>query len=570
MNASNKLPSSAKALINAKLIDDALAREIISLEADVSSFSFLDRLISKNVSPADIARSFSESLGFPSLDLNAFADRPVGHQHFMDLLKNGILLLCDRQNALFVAVSDPTNEALISKMRHLTGRTLRPVMVEHDKLRSMLIKVSEEMGVTATTFGGGDALELSATDLNSLTTADQDDDDIKVGDSPIVKFLQKVILEAVTMGASDIHFEPYEKFYRVRFRSDGVLREFIQPPVVYKNRLSSRIKVMAMLDISEKRLPQDGRMRIRFSDAKVVDFRVSTVPTVYGEKIVIRVLDGSSANIGIDALGYSAEQKKLLLDAIARPYGMILVTGPTGSGKTVSLYNCLNLLNKPGINISTAEDPAEIQLPGINQVNVNDKIGLTFASVLRAFLRQDPDVIMVGEIRDLETADISVKAAQTGHLVLSTLHTNDAPKTLARLANMGVPAFNISSSVILITAQRLGRKLCSKCKQPADYTDEVLIEVGFKPEQVKNRTWVPYKASGCSSCGHSGYRGRVGFYQVMPITEAIQKLILSHATEMEIAQQAEQEGVLTMRQSGLTKVIEGATSIEEVVSVTNE
>jgi type IV pilus assembly protein PilB len=311
-------------------------------------------------------------------------------------------------------------------------------------------------------------------------------------------------------------------------------------------------------------------MRIKFSDTRVVDFRVSTMPTLYGEKIVIRVLDGSSANIGIDALGYSPTQKKLLLEAVHRPYGMVLVTGPTGSGKTVSLYNCLNILNKPGVNISTAEDPAEIQLPGINQVNVNDKIDLTFASVLRAFLRQDPDVIMVGEIRDYETADISIKAAQTGHMVLSTLHTNDAPKTLTRLANMGVPPFNIAASVILITAQRLGRKLCSKCKQPIKYDTTLLREAGFSDEQVDNRGWTPFKAVGCMTCNGSGYKGRVGFYQVMPVSEEIQKLILSHATEMQIAEQSEREGVKTMRQSGLEKVMEGVTSIEEVLSVTNE
>ncbi len=387
-------------------------------------------------------------------------------------------------------------------------------------------------------------------------------------DAPVVRFLQKLLLDAIGEGASDLHFEPYEKFYRVRFRLDGVLREVAQPPLAIKERLSTRIKVVSKLDISEKRIPQDGRMKLALSGQRAIDFRVSTLPTLYGEKIVMRILDPSQAKLGVDALGYEPDQKQLLLDAIQRPYGMVLVTGPTGSGKTVSLYTCLNILNQPGINISTAEDPAEIQLAGINQVNLNEKAGLTFANALRAFLRQDPDVIMVGEIRDLETADIAIKAAQTGHMVLSTLHTNDAPATLVRLGNMGVAPFNIASSVILITAQRLARKLCT-CKQPADIPKEAFIGAGFKESELDG-SWVPYKAVGCERCKGSGYKGRLGIYQVMPITETMQDMILKSATALDIAREAGRNGVRDLRQSGLLKVRQGVTSLEEVLGCTNE
>ncbi|MDQ7973166.1 MAG: type IV-A pilus assembly ATPase PilB, partial [Rhodocyclaceae bacterium] len=376
-------------------------------------------------------------------------------------------------------------------------------------------------------------------------------------------------LDAFSMRASDIHFEPYEHNYRVRFRVDGELREVASPPVVIKDKLSSRIKVISKLDISEKRVPQDGRMKLKVGPDRVIDFRVSTLPTLFGEKIVIRILDPSSARLGIDALGYDPEEKQRLMDAIGRPYGMILVTGPTGSGKTVSLYTCLNLLNKPGVNIATAEDPSEINLPGVNQVNVNERAGLTFAAALRAFLRQDPDIIMVGEIRDLETADISIKAAQTGHLVLSTLHTNDAPTTLTRMRNMGIAPFNIASSVILITAQRLARRLCVTCKAPApEIPRQALLDAGFKEAELDG-SWKPYKPVGCSACS-GGYKGRVGIYQVMPISEEIQKIILRDGSALDIAAQAEREGVRSLRRSGLQKVMQGLTSLEEVVGVTNE
>jgi type IV pilus assembly protein PilB len=375
------------------------------------------------------------------------------------------------------------------------------------------------------------------------------------------------MLDAIADGASDIHFEPYERFYRIRYRVDGDLREVTQPPLMLKEKIASRIKVISKLDISEKRVPQDGRMKLVLSRDRQIDFRVSTLPTLHGEKLVLRILDPSSTMLGIEALGYEPDQKESLLEAIGRPYGMILVTGPTGSGKTVSLYTCLNILNKPGVNISTAEDPAEINLPGVNQVNVNEKAGLTFAVALRAFLRQDPDVIMVGEIRDLETAEISIKAAQTGHMVLSTLHTNDAPTTLTRLVNMGVPAFNVASSVILITAQRLARRLCS-CKRHADIPIEALLDAGFAEDEIDG-SWRPYAGVGCERCKGAGYKGRVGIYQVMPITDEMRRLIMRGGNALEIADQGRLEGVRDMRQSGLLKVKQGLTSLEEVMAVTN-
>ena len=389
-----------------------------------------------------------------------------------------------------------------------------------------------------------------------------------VEDAPVVKFLHKMLVDAFNMRASDLHFEPYEHNYRVRYRVDGELREIVSPPVAIKEKLASRIKVLSRLDISEKRVPQDGRMKLKIGPDRVIDFRVSTLPTLFGEKIVIRILDPSSAKLGIDALGYEPIEKERLLKAIERPYGMILVTGPTGSGKTVSLYTCLNLLNKPGVNIATAEDPSEINLPGVNQVNVNEKAGLTFSFALRAFLRQDPDVIMVGEIRDLDTAEISVKAAQTGHLVLSTLHTNDAPSTLERLKNMGVAPFNIASSVIMITAQRLARRLCT-CKQPVDIPIEALLSAGFTHEDLDG-SWQPYGPKGCERCKGSGYKGRLGMYQVMPISEEIARIIMTNGNSMDIAAQAQIEGVRDLRQSGLLKVKQGVTSLTEVLACTNE
>jgi type IV pilus assembly protein PilB len=387
-------------------------------------------------------------------------------------------------------------------------------------------------------------------------------------DAPAVTFLQKMLHQAVHMHASDLHFEPYEFSYRVRFRIDGELREMAAPPVSLKDTLASRIKILSRLDIAEKRVPQDGHMKLTLGPGQIIDFRVSTLPTLFGEKIVIRILDPSAAQMGMDALGFETDEKQRLLSALRRPTGMVLVTGPTGSGKTVSLYTCLHLLNQPGVNISTAEDPSEINLPGVNQVNVNDKAGLTFAAALRAFLRQDPDIIMVGEIRDIETADIAIKAAQTGHLVLSTLHTNDAPTTLTRMRNMGIASFNIASSVMLITAQRLVRQLCVHCKVPAQIPRVTLLQAGFKAADLDG-DWVPFRAQGCELC-NDGYKGRIGVHQVMPVSEEIQRIILRDGSAMEMAAQAEREGVRSLRQSGLLKVKLGTTSLEEILSCTND
>jgi type IV pilus assembly protein PilB len=438
------------------------------------------------------------------------------------------------------------------------------VIVEHDKLSKLLENSGTSVTETLESMASGD-FEFDVTD--DVTTQETSETTSEVEDAPVVRFLQKMLIDAINARASDLHFEPYEYHYRVRFRVDGELREITQPPIAIKDKLASRIKVISRLDIAEKRVPQDGRMKLKFG-SKAIDFRVSTLPTLFGEKIVIRILDPSSAKLGIEALGYEKIEKDRLMAVIQRPYGMVLVTGPTGSGKTVSLYTCLNILNQPGVNISTVEDPAEINLPGINQVNVNDKAGLTFAAALKSFLRQDPDIIMVGEIRDLETADIAIKAAQTGHMVMSTLHTNDAPTTLTRLLNMGVAPFNIASSVLLITAQRLARKLCEACKAQADYPREAMLKAGFTESDL-NGSWRPYRAVGCSAC-NNGYKGRLGIYQVMPVTEAIQRIILAEGTALDIATQAQREGVRDLRQSGLIKVRAGVTTLEEVISVTNE
>jgi type IV pilus assembly protein PilB len=475
-----------------------------------------------------------------------------------------VLPLRKRGNRIAVAISDPSNTQALDEVKFQTSMSIEPIVVEDDKLSAVLTRALERSDTT---------LKQLIDDDLSLEFADQDqeaqpDATADVDDAPVVKFIQKVMLDAINDGASDIHFEPYEKYYRIRFRVDGELREVTQPPLVLKEKIASRIKVISKLDISEKRVPQDGRMKLVLSKNRAIDFRVSTLPTLHGEKLVLRILDPTSAMLGIDALGYEPDQKAALVEAINRPYGMILVTGPTGSGKTVSLYTCLNILNKPGVNISTAEDPAEINLPGVNQVNIHEKVGLTFAAALRSFLRQDPDIIMVGEIRDLETAEIAVKAAQTGHLVLSTLHTNDAPSTLTRLVNMGVPAYNIASSVILIVAQRLARRLCN-CKKPIDIPYEGLLNAGFREEELDG-SWRPYGPVGCEHCKGSGYKGRVGIYQVMPMSEEMNRLIMRGGNAIEIAEEAQLEGIRDLRQSGLLKVRQGMTSLDEVMAVTNE
>jgi type IV pilus assembly protein PilB len=448
--------------------------------------------------------------------------------------------------------------------------TVEPVVVDEERL-AVLLKKFAESGAKALDQLMGDDANLGDIDLGEGGGEDASQPTItseEVDDAPVVKYVQKVLLDAINGGASDIHFEPYEKFYRIRYRQDGILYDVAQPPLAIKEKIASRIKVVSRLDISEKRVPQDGRMKLRLSATRAIDFRVSTLPTLFGEKICMRILDPSSATLGIEALGYEPEQKEHLMKAIQRPYGMVLVTGPTGSGKTVSLYTCLNILNKPGINISTAEDPAEINLPGINQVNVNDRAGLTFSVALKAFLRQDPDIIMVGEIRDIETGEISIKAAQTGHMVLSTLHTNDAPTTLTRLMNMGIAPFNIATSVILITAQRLARRLCS-CKRPIEIPEKALLRAGFHEEDLDG-TWQNFGAVGCDICKNTGYKGRAGIYQVMPVSDEMQRIIMNNGTSIDIADQAKREGVADLRTSGLRKVKAGVTSLEEVEAVTNE
>jgi len=483
---------------------------------------------------------------------------------------NRVLALQARNNILFVAISDPTNLHALDSVQFQMGMSLSPVVVEDDKLGRLIDKVIEASDTSLKSLDTGDDFDLGSDDEEEESQASQQQA-MEVDDAPVVKFLNKMLMDAINMGASDLHFEPYEKFYRIRYRVDGVLRDITNPPLAIKDKLTSRIKIISNLDISEKRIPQDGRMKLTLSKTRSIDFRVSTLPLVHGEKIVMRILDPSSATLGIEALGYEPIQKERLLNAVSRPYGLVLVTGPTGSGKTVSLYTCLNILNSPGVNIATAEDPCEIPLAGINQVNVNDKQGLTFAAALKSFLRQDPDIIMIGEIRDLETADMAIKAASTGHMVLSTLHTNDAPSTLTRLLNMGVAPFNIASAVTLITAQRLARRLCKNCKVPLDIPKETLLTMGFIEEDFNDEEWTLYghNPEGCELC-NGGYKGRVGIYQVMPITDAISRIIMKNGTSHDIADQARVEGVNDLRRSGMLKVKQGLTSIEEVEACTNE
>lgn len=557
----------ARVLVNAGKLNARSAGEL-SRSAKERKSSFVTAAISAGaVAPADLAHTLSTALALPLLDLNTvdLQRLPAGIVDSKITTQYQVLALGRRGNRIFIGAADPTDQEAVERIKFATQLTPEWVIVEHDKLMKVLDARSASDNEAIESLAGGD-FEFDVTEEDT-SAPESTDVSTEVEDAPVVRFLQKMLIDAINMRASDLHFEPYEYHYRVRFRIDGELREITQPPIAIKDKLSSRIKVISRMDIAEKRVPQDGRMKLKFG-SKAIDFRVSTLPTLFGEKVVIRILDSASAKLGIEALGYEKIEKDRLMHAIQRPYGMVLVTGPTGSGKTVSLYTCLNILNQPGVNIATVEDPAEINLPGINQVNVNDKAGLSFAAALKSFLRQDPDIIMVGEIRDLETADIAIKAAQTGHMVMSTLHTNDGPTTLTRLMNMGVAPFNIASSVLLITAQRLGRRLCENCKKPADYPREALLKAGFQPEDLDGN-WKPYRAVGCSAC-NNGYKGRVGLYQVMPITEAIQRIILSSGTALDIAKQALVEGVRDLRQSGLIKVRAGVTTLEEVITVTNE
>ncbi len=569
--ASVTLPGLGRALISVGKLTQQSAQDIFR-KSQANRTRFITELTSTGaVSPADLAITLSAVFGAPLLDLDAIDPLRLPR----DLLDAKIcaayrvVVLSKRNNRLTLATADPTDQEAAEKIKFATQMGVDWVIAEYDKLSRFAEASAKSVGQSMEAVNAGSEdfdFEDIAASTEPAATADTATNEVE--DAPIVRFLHKMLLDAFNMRASDLHFEPYEHHYRVRFRVDGELREIASPPIAIKEKLASRIKVISRLDISEKRVPQDGRMKLKVAPGRVIDFRVSTLPTLFGEKIVIRILDPSSAQMGIEALGYEPEEKERLLKAIARPYGMILVTGPTGSGKTVSLYTCLNMLNKEGVNISTAEDPSEINLPGVNQVNVNEKAGLTFAAALKSFLRQDPDIIMVGEIRDLETADISIKAAQTGHLVLSTLHTNDAPTTLTRMRNMGIAPFNIASSVILITAQRLARRLCPQCKMPADVPHEALLEAGYT-EDMLDGSWAPYRPVGCSAC-NTGYKGRVGIYQVMPITEELQRIILRDGSALEIAEQAKSEGVRSLRESGLHKVKMGMTSLEEVLAVTNE
>jgi type IV pilus assembly protein PilB len=560
-----------------RLVQDGVVEESAMLTALQSAkdrkSSFVTQLISAGAAKArDIAIAASTEFGVPLYDLDS-------HQVDLDVIKlvqekllqkHRCLPLYRRGKRLFLGVADPTNLHAIDEIKFATGLGIEAVVVEDDKLQKLIDKAAEQAEAAMPQL----TEDETGFDLENLDVSGGDDepgegvsrDDVE--DAPIVRFVNKLLLDAIRRGASDIHFEPYEKMYRIRLRIDGVLKEVAQPPVQLAMKLSARLKVMSRLDIAERRVPQDGRIKMKLSKTRAIDFRVSTCPTLFGEKIVCRILDPSSAMLGIDSLGYEPFQREIYLKNLAKPQGMILVTGPTGSGKTVSLYTGLNILNREDTNISTAEDPAEINLPGVNQVNVNPKVGLTFAAALRAFLRQDPDVVMVGEIRDLETAEIAIKAAQTGHLVLSTLHTNDAPQTMTRLVDMGVKPYAIATSVSLIIAQRLARRLCSQCKALVEIPPEALLKEGFQEADVRAGMKI-YGPKGCSACS-DGYKGRCGIYQVMPVTEAIGRIIMEGGNAIDISDQAAKEGVWDLRRAGLEKVKQGLTSLEEVNSVTIE
>ena len=521
----------------------------------------------KRLNFGSVAYFIATKFQIPYLDLNVF-DLSLAPQDIdLKLIEKYKILPLKRinNNGMVVAVSDPTLQSHINEFKFKTSTTtLHLIVVEEDKLYASINKTLNDRGVNF-------AKDIDLEDIGEMDVVEEENSiDVDVDDAPVVKFIHSVLLEAIKLKVSDIHMEPYEKTFRIRFRLDGALYEYKKAPITLKEKIASRIKVISRLDISEKRVPQDGRFKMKVTADRAIDFRVSSLPTIWGEKIVMRILDSSPSMLDLNKLGYDPMQKERLVNAVSRPYGMVLVTGPTGSGKTVSLYSCISLLNQEDVNICTAEDPAEINLPGINQVNMNEKAGLTFAATLKSFLRQDPDIILVGEIRDLETADIAIKAAQTGHMVLSTLHTNDAPKTITRLMNMGVKPFNIASSVILITAQRLARKLCS-CKKVEDIPTDVLLESGFEVSDLEGygSKWKTYKPVGCEECGGKGYKGRIGIYQVMPVTEEIKKIILAEGTDIEIAIEAKNNGVLSLREAGLLKVKDGITSLDEVLGTTN-
>jgi type IV pilus assembly protein PilB len=554
-------------LVEDNLLSDEIAQKSV-LESAKKRQHFVTYLVeNKLVGSSNIALSASQEFGVPLFQLEALdmATAPIGLVDEKLIRIHHALPIFRRGNRLFLAVSDPTNIQGLDEIKFHTGLAIEAIVVEEEKLVRAI-----EIALEAKDTSMSDLLDADLENLD-VSSGEQDaqkkEGDLDVDDAPVVRFVNKMLLDAINRGASDIHFEPYEKTFRVRLRQDGILHEVASPPINIASRLTARIKVMSRMNIAERRVPQDGRIKMKLSRNRAIDFRVNTCPTLYGEKVVLRILDPATAQLGIEALGFEPEQQRLFETAIKKPYGMILVTGPTGSGKTVSLYTALNMLNSEGVNISTAEDPVEIQVAGINQVNVNVRTGLTFAEALRAFLRQDPDIVMVGEIRDLETAEIAVKAAQTGHLVLSTLHTNDAPQTLTRLANMGIPPFNIASSVLLIMAQRLARRLCEHCKTPDEIPREALLEEGFKEAELKHLT--VYKAVGCDRCT-LGYKGRVGIFQIMPISSAMEKLVMEGCNSLQLEQQSRDEGILTLREAGLNKVRMGITSLEEINRVTKD
>jgi len=570
MNEQTKTPPSGLAgrLVIEGLIDadDARFAQQAAVDQRVPLVTYL--VDSANLDNLRIAQIASQEFGAPRFDISAFDKEqlPEGLVEPELIIKHHALPLFHRGKRLFIAVSDPTNLAALDEIKFHTGISTEPIIVDEISLSRAISEWIEGQD----TLGGGledlEAGELDGIDVGEPENPNKEAEDAAIDETPIVRFVNKVLLDAIRQGASDIHFEPYEKDYRVRFRTDGMLQEVVRPPRNLAPRLSARLKVMSQMDISERRIPQDGRIQMKLTKNRNIDFRVNTLPTLFGEKIVLRILDPTSAQMGIDALGYEPDQKQMYMRALDQPQGMILVTGPTGSGKTVSLYTGLNILNEPHRNISTAEDPVEINLSGINQVHVNPRVGLGFAEALRSFLRQDPDVIMVGEIRDLETAEIAIKAAQTGHLVLSTLHTNSAAETITRLLNMGVPAFNLATSVSLIIAQRLARRLCKECKAPADHIPhDVLLEQGFTEEMLHGATIM--KAVGCDRCS-DGFKGRVGVYEVVRITQSIANLVMTNANSMEIARQARQEGFHDLRSAALLKAAQGLITLEEVNRVT--
>ncbi|MGQ0594767.1 MAG: type IV-A pilus assembly ATPase PilB [Gammaproteobacteria bacterium] len=568
LEAKTSLTGLARTLVASGLLNEDAARQAVlqSAKEKVALVPFLTG--HKLASGRDVASAASGGFGVPLLDLDAFDPDPEITKKVADNLikKNHALPLFKRDNRLFIGVSDPTNLQGLDEIKFHTGLNTEAVLVEDDKLTQAIERAIEASDNKLTELGGDDLGNLDDLEVSDERPDEREDSDID--DAPVVRFVNKVLLDAIRKGASDLHFEPYEKIYRVRLRIDGDLGELAKPPVALANKIATRIKVMSRLNVAERRVPQDGRIKLRLSKSKAIDFRVSTCPTLYGEKVVMRILDSDAARLNIDALGYEDFQKKLFLKNLYKPYGMFLVTGPTGSGKTVSLYTGINMLNTGDVNISTVEDPVEINIPGVNQVQVDEKSGMTFSKALKAFLRQDPDIILVGEIRDIETGSIAVKAAQTGHMVMSTLHTNDAPQTINRMFDMGIPAFAIATTINIIIAQRLARRLCVHCRVAVDIPKDSLLAEGFTETDVAHGFKV-YRAVGCEHC-NGGYKGRTGIYQVMPISDAMKRLIMEGANAIALADQSRKEGIPDIRRSGLRKVQDGVTSLEEINTVTME